>query len=340
MFAGPGSPSNNRCRRRRGRREICSDPSRRCSAHDGRAAAAQQDLGPRSGAPAADDVLPAAGKQPGCPALRSPLSSRRSSNCRPACRPSRRASPSFRRRILQGQRQHRRRCLRPRRCPRRTSQHPSCPRRFPSCKSGVPAGAQRLTAPQALPPVAATPAPLPPPAMPVPAVTPPPASLPPAAPAVTATPVPPSSSNRPDIMPIPAPLPTANYPMFTGTADGRSQLIRLRDLQSKALHLEGAAPRPALPSRPARTRCLRRRAHQPPLQLFERRRPRRRHPPGVPQQRADRLGRAGQGERTEGAPSSPSRRPCSRPTTACSSASLSRARARKPARSIATGRSG
>ena len=24
-----------------------------------------------------------------------------------------------------------------------------------------------------------------------------------------------------------------NYPMFTGTADGRSQLIRLRDLRSK-----------------------------------------------------------------------------------------------------------
>lgn len=33
----------------------------------------------------------------------------------------------------------------------------------------------------------------------------------------------------------------ANYPMFTGTADGRSQLIRLSDLRSKALHLEGAA---------------------------------------------------------------------------------------------------
>ena len=32
-----------------------------------------------------------------------------------------------------------------------------------------------------------------------------------------------------------------NYPMFTGTADGRSQLIRLRDLRSKALHLEGAS---------------------------------------------------------------------------------------------------
>ncbi len=29
--------------------------------------------------------------------------------------------------------------------------------------------------------------------------------------------------------------------MFTGTADGRSQLIRLRDLRSKALHLEGAS---------------------------------------------------------------------------------------------------
>ena len=33
----------------------------------------------------------------------------------------------------------------------------------------------------------------------------------------------------------------ANYPMYTGTADGRSQLIRLRDLRSRALHLEGAA---------------------------------------------------------------------------------------------------
>lgn len=32
----------------------------------------------------------------------------------------------------------------------------------------------------------------------------------------------------------------ANYPMFTGTADGRSQLIRLSDLRSRALHLEGA----------------------------------------------------------------------------------------------------
>ncbi len=32
-----------------------------------------------------------------------------------------------------------------------------------------------------------------------------------------------------------------NYPMFTGTAEGRSQLIRLRDLRSKALHLEGAS---------------------------------------------------------------------------------------------------
>lgn len=34
--------------------------------------------------------------------------------------------------------------------------------------------------------------------------------------------------------------PMAAYPMFTGVAEGRSQLIRLRDLRSKALHLEGA----------------------------------------------------------------------------------------------------
>lgn len=96
-------------------------------------------------------------------------------------------------------------------------------------------------APAPAPSTASTPAPVPVPATPAPVAAPPPASLPPAAPAVTATPVPPAGPNRPDISPSPSPLPMGNYPMFTGTADGRSQLIRLRDLRSKALHLEGAS---------------------------------------------------------------------------------------------------
>ncbi len=107
----------------------------------------------------------------------------------------------------------------------------------PSSSPPVPAGAQRPPAPQALPPVVPAPAPTPSVSAPVA----PPASLPPSAPAVTTTPVPSPGSNRPDILPTPSPLPMANYPMFTGTADGRSQLIRLRDLRTKALHLEGAA---------------------------------------------------------------------------------------------------
>lgn len=98
----------------------------------------------------------------------------------------------------------------------------------------VPAGAQRPPAP----PVAAAPTP-------APTVTPPAVGVPPAgapaAPAVTATPVPPVGSGRPDILPIPTPLPTAGYPMFTGTGEGRSQLIRMRDIRGTALHLEGAA---------------------------------------------------------------------------------------------------
>lgn len=100
----------------------------------------------------------------------------------------------------------------------------------------VPAGAQRPSAPSALPPVAPAPAP-----SAAPTATTPTPNVPPASPAVRTTPVPPPGPNRPDILPTPSPLPTANYPMFTGTADGRSQLIRLSDLRSKALHLEGAA---------------------------------------------------------------------------------------------------
>lgn len=101
----------------------------------------------------------------------------------------------------------------------------------PAPVSPVPAGAQR---PQAAP---AAPAPVAAP----PAATVPPVGVAPAAPPVTATPVPPVGSGRPDILPIPAPLPTAGYPMFTGTGEGRSQLIRLRDIRGTALHLEGAA---------------------------------------------------------------------------------------------------
>jgi len=108
----------------------------------------------------------------------------------------------------------------------------------PGSNPPVPAGAQRPSPPQALPPVA--PGPTPAPSAPAPSMAPPPASLPPVAPTVTTTPVPPPGANRPDILPTPSPLPMASYPMFTGTADGRSQLIRLRDLRSKALHLEGA----------------------------------------------------------------------------------------------------
>lgn len=114
----------------------------------------------------------------------------------------------------------------------------------PGSTPPVPAGAQRPPPSQALPPVA--PAPTAVPSAPPPVVTAPPASLPPAslppvAPTVMTTPVPPPGPNRPDILPTPSPLPMASYPMFTGTADGRSQLIRLSDLRSKALHLEGAA---------------------------------------------------------------------------------------------------
>jgi cellulose synthase (UDP-forming) len=109
----------------------------------------------------------------------------------------------------------------------------------PSSNPPVPAGAQRPLPSQALPPVA--PAPAAAPSAPPPVVTAPPASLPPVAPTVTTTPVPPPGPNRPDILPTPSSLPMASYPMFTGTADGRSQLIRLSDLRSKALHLEGAA---------------------------------------------------------------------------------------------------
>ncbi len=46
--------------------------------------------------------------------------------------------------------------------------------------------------------------------------------------------------SRPDMLPPFSAPPMAAYPMFTGVAEGRSQLIRLRDLRSKALHLEGA----------------------------------------------------------------------------------------------------
>jgi cellulose synthase (UDP-forming) len=102
---------------------------------------------------------------------------------------------------------------------------PIVPPTIPPSGSPVPAGAPRPPPSQALPPV-------------VPAPTPAPA--PPVAPTVTTTPVPPPGANRPDILPTPSPLPMANYPMFTGTADGRSQLIRLSDLRSRALHLEGA----------------------------------------------------------------------------------------------------
>jgi len=109
----------------------------------------------------------------------------------------------------------------------------------PGSTSPVPAGAQRPAPSQALPPAATAPTATPSP--PPPSVTAPPASLPPVAPAVTTTPAPPPGPNRPDILPTPSSLPMASYPMFTGTADGRSQLIRLSDLRSKALHLEGAA---------------------------------------------------------------------------------------------------
>lgn len=109
----------------------------------------------------------------------------------------------------------------------------------PGSTPPVPAGAQRPSPSQALPPGA--PAPTAVPSAPPPVATAPPASLPPTAPAVTTTPVPPPGPNRPDILPTPSALPMASYPMFTGTADGRSQLIRLSDLRSKALHLEGAA---------------------------------------------------------------------------------------------------
>ncbi len=103
----------------------------------------------------------------------------------------------------------------------------------PAPVSPVPAGAQR--------PQAAPAAPAPAPVAAPPAATVPPVGVAPAAPPVTATPVPPVGSGRPDILPIPAPLPTAGYPMFTGTGEGRSQLIRLRDIRGTALHLEGAA---------------------------------------------------------------------------------------------------
>jgi hypothetical protein len=122
---------------------------------------------------------------------------------------------------------------------------PIVPPTIPPAASPVPTGAQR---PQT-PPAAAAPAPLGP--APVPQAAPasagpppvniPPASIPPAAPPATATPVLPIGPGRPDILPIPSPLPTAGYPMFTGTADGRSQLIRMRDIRGTALHLEGAA---------------------------------------------------------------------------------------------------
>lgn len=104
----------------------------------------------------------------------------------------------------------------------------------PGSTPPVPAGAQRPSPSPALPPAAPAPSAAPP------AVTAPPAGLPPVAPTVTTTPVPPPGSNRPDILPTPSPLPMASYPLFTGTADGRSQLIRLSDLRSRALHLEGA----------------------------------------------------------------------------------------------------
>lgn len=107
----------------------------------------------------------------------------------------------------------------------------------PAANPPVPAGAQRPSASPAPPPTAPAPAPAP---VPAPSA-PPPMSLPPVATPVTTTPVPPPGSNRPDILPTPSPLPMATYPMFTGTADGRSQLIRLSDLRSRALHLEGAA---------------------------------------------------------------------------------------------------
>lgn len=125
---------------------------------------------------------------------------------------------------------------------------PIVPPTIPSVGSPVPAGAQRPAAPQALPPIApaappqvAPQAAAPAPVAPAPVVAPPPASLPPAAPPVTATPVPPPGPNRPDVTPMLSPLPAASYPMFTGTAEGRSQLIRLKDIRGQALHLEGAA---------------------------------------------------------------------------------------------------
>lgn len=120
---------------------------------------------------------------------------------------------------------------------------PIVPPTIPQAGSPMPAGAQRPSPSQALPPVAPapTPTPAPTPSVPAPSVAPPPASPAPVAPAVTTTPVSPPGPNRPDILPTPSPLPMANYPMFTGTAEGRSQLIRLNDLRSKALHLEGAS---------------------------------------------------------------------------------------------------
>ena len=92
----------------------------------------------------------------------------------------------------------------------------------------VPTGAQRPASPQVAPPGAA-------PAQPSIQIT----ATPPAAPAAPA--VSPALTGRPDVVPFPSTqMPSVSYPMFSGADEGRTQLIRLRDMGRRdGLHLEG-----------------------------------------------------------------------------------------------------
>lgn len=97
----------------------------------------------------------------------------------------------------------------------------------PTAPGPVPSGAQRPQPSLSVPP--STPAPVSPP------VTVQTSPLPPV--------VPPPAPGRPDVPAPPSIQPSfPNYPMFSGAADGRSQLIRLTDMgRPGGIHLEGAA---------------------------------------------------------------------------------------------------